>query len=145
MEKIGIASDHAGYELKSYLINKLREEGYEVVDFGTNSTESVDYPDFGHPLGKAIDNGELKRGIALCYSGNGMSIVMNRHKGVIASLCWSTELALLARKHNNANVCSLPAHFVTNEQAWEIVSLFLNTGFDGGRHQRRIEKINSGL
>ncbi|MDR1886778.1 MAG: RpiB/LacA/LacB family sugar-phosphate isomerase [Prevotellaceae bacterium] len=147
IEKIraGIASDHAGYGLKTYLAERLRERGYEVTDYGTDSDSSVDYPDFGHPLGKAIDNGEHDCGIAICYSGNGIGMVLNRHRGVRAALCWNKEIAALARKHNNANVCVLPAHFLTNGEAEEIVCTFLSASFDGGRHARRIGKINAGL
>jgi len=145
MEKIGIVADHAGFELKSYLITKLKENGFDVIDFGTNSTDSVDYPDYGHQMAFAIDKGELERGISICGSGNGISMVMNRHLGVRAALCWDKQLALLARTHNNANVCSLPARFVTFEQANEIVSVFLKTQFEGGRHIIRVEKVNTGL
>jgi ribose 5-phosphate isomerase B len=143
--KIGIASDHAGYSLKTYIIAKLKECGYEIADYGTDSESSVDYPDFGHPLGKAIDAEECNCGIAICYSGNGIGMVLNRHRGVRAALCWNGEVAMLARQHNNANVCVLPGHFVSEKEAGEIVSLFLSTAFEGGRHARRIEKINLGL
>jgi ribose 5-phosphate isomerase B len=141
----GVASDHAGYDLKTRIITKLQECGYEIVDYGANSENSVDYPDFGHPLGRAIDSGKCDRGIAICYSGNGISMVLNRHRGVRAALCWNTEVAALARRHNNANVCVLPRHFVSEKEAENIVDLFLSTTFDGGRHTRRIEKINAGL
>jgi ribose 5-phosphate isomerase B len=141
----GIASDHAGYDLKTCLVEKLKEWGCEIADYGTDSNNSVDYPDFGHPLGKAIDAGECERGIAICYSGNGINMVLNRHRGVRAALCWNSNIAVLARKHNDANVCVLPGHFITCEEAVEIVNMFLSTSFDGGRHLRRVEKINSGL
>jgi ribose 5-phosphate isomerase B len=127
------------------MIAKLKEWGYEVEDYGTYSDSSVDYPDFGHPLAKAIDTGECGRGVAICYSGNGIGMVLNRHRGVRAALCWNKDTATLARNHNDANVCVLPGHFVTETEAAEIISLFLSAGFDGGRHLRRIEKINSGL
>jgi ribose 5-phosphate isomerase B len=143
--KIGIASDHAGYALKTCIITKLKECGYEVIDYGTDSENSVDYPDFGHPLGNAIDAEKCSCGIAICYSGNGISMVMNRHRGVRAALCWNSEVATLARKHNAANVCVLPGHFVTENEAEEIITAFLSTAFDGGRHIGRIKKINSGL
>jgi len=143
--KIGIASDHAGYKLKTYLVEKLKDAGYEVVDYGTYSDNSVDYPDFGHPLGRAVDNAEYERGVAICYSGNGIGMVLNRHRNVRAALCWNPDTAELARAHNDANVCVLPAHFITNKEAEEIVSLFLSTSFEGGRHDRRVTKINSGL
>jgi ribose 5-phosphate isomerase B len=139
--KIGIASDHAGYQMKEFLVGYLGGMGYDVHDFGTFSEESVDYPDFAHPLGEAIDSGELKRGIALCGSGNGITMTLNKHQGVRAALCWSAEIASLARKHNNANVCGLPARFIENTEAADIVSTFLETKFEGGRHERRIEKI----
>ncbi|MDR1340676.1 MAG: RpiB/LacA/LacB family sugar-phosphate isomerase [Prevotellaceae bacterium] len=143
--KIGIASDHAGYSLKTYLIGKLKEWGYEIADYGTDSDSSVDYPDFGHPLGRAIDAEECRRGIAVCYSGNGIDMVLNRHRGVRAALCWNRDTAMLARNHNDANVCVLPKHFITEKEAEEIVATFLSAHFDGGRHLRRVEKINSGL
>ena len=138
---IPIASDHGGFEMKQYIIGKLREAGYEVRDFGTNSSESVDYPDMIHPLAKAIENGEYPLGIILCGSGNGAQMSANKHHGVRAALCWNVELAKLARQHNNANIISLPGRFVSNELAWEMVTTFLDTPFEGGRHQRRIEKI----
>jgi ribose 5-phosphate isomerase B len=143
--KVGIASDHAGYSLKTYLAGKLKEWGCEVVDYGTDSSNSVDYPDYGHPLANAIETKACDRGVAICYSGNGISMVLNRHRGVRAALCWNKEIAALARKHNDANACVLPGHFVTEKDAEEIVTLFLSTSFEGGRHLRRIEKINSGL
>lgn len=139
--KIGITCDHAGYEMKEHLKKVFSEKGYEVVDFGTNSTESVDYPDFAHPLANAIENGELEYGISICYSGNGINMTMNKHKGVRAALCWTEEIASLARHHNNANACSLPAHFITFDEAVRIVEVFLKETFDGGRHQRRIDKM----
>jgi ribose 5-phosphate isomerase B len=145
LKKIGIASDHAGYNLKTHLIEKLKEWDYEITDYGTDSDNSVDYPDFGHPLGRAIDMQECERGIAICYSGNGISMVLNRHRGVRAALCWNKDTAALARNHNDANVCVLPKHFITEKEAEEIVTMFLSARFDGGRHLRRIEKINSGL
>jgi ribose 5-phosphate isomerase B len=143
--KIGVASDHAGFALKTHLIAKLQEWGYETVDYGTDSENSVDYPDFGHPLGEAMDEKECSGGIAICYSGNGIGMVMNRHTGVRAALCWNSEIAALARKHNAANVCVLPGHFVTENEAEEIVTAFLSTEFEGGRHIERVKKINSGL
>jgi ribose 5-phosphate isomerase B len=143
--RIGIASDHAGYGLKTFISGKLKKWSHEFIDYGTDAEQSVDYPDFGHRLGKAIENGECEKGIAICYSGNGINIVLNRHKSVRAALCWNKDVAALAKRHNDANVCVLPAHFVTNEEAEEIVSVFLSTSFEGGRHVRRIEKINSGL
>lgn len=140
-KKIGIAADHAGYEMKEFLVGWLGAMGYEVHDFGCNSPESCDYPDFAHPLGYAIDNGELLRGITICGSGNGISMAINKHPKVRAALCWNAEIAELARKHNDANVCSLPARFIDNTEATDILEKFLNTEFEGGRHQRRINKI----
>ncbi len=142
MKKIGMASDHAGYEMKEYLKAFLTMQGYQIKDFGTHSTESMDYPDVAHPLALAIESGEIPMGIALCGSGNGISMTLNKHKGIRAALCWNTELAALARQHNDANVLSLPARFITNEQAKEIVESYLSAEFEGGRHLRRVEKIS---
>ena len=140
-KKIGIASDHAGYQMKEFLVGYLGAMGYDVHDFGTDSEESMDYPDVAHPLAFAIEQGELPRGIALCGSGEGISITLNKHQGIRAALCWIPEIAELARKHNNANICSLPARFIENDEAARIVEKFLTTGFEGGRHQNRIDKI----
>ena len=139
--KIGFAADHAGYQLKSYLIELVKSRGVETVDFGTNSLESVDYPDFAHPLAIAVENGSVDCGIALCGTGNGISMTLNKHQAVRAALCWNVEIAALARKHNDANVCSIPARFVSAEDAANIVETFISTPFDGGRHQNRIDKI----
>ena len=141
MNKIGIASDHAGYEMKEFLVGYLDAMGYEVLDFGTHSPDSVDYADFAHPLAEAIENGELERGIALCGSGEGMTMTLNKHQGIRAGLAWEPEIASLARKHNDANVCSMPARFIDRDTAIKIVDTFLSTEFEGGRHQRRIDKI----
>jgi ribose 5-phosphate isomerase B len=138
---IPIASDHGGFEMKQYLIEKLKESGYEVRDFGTYSSESVDYPDMIHPLAKAIEKGEYPLGIILCGSGNGAQMTANKHPHVRAALCWNVELAKLARQHNNANILSLPGRFIPKALAWEMVQAFLNTEFEGGRHTRRVEKI----
>ncbi len=138
---IGIAADHAGYEMKEQLISFLDQLGYQVKDFGTHSTESMDYPDVAHPLAKSVENKEVDLGIALCGSGNGISMTLNKHPHIRAALCWNTELASLARRHNDANILSLPARFISIKEAEEIVKVFLNTGFEGGRHQRRIDKI----
>ena len=140
-KKIGIASDHAGYEMKEFLVGYLAAKGWDVLDFGPESEESVDYPDFAHPLANAIESGELERGIGLCGSGEGMAITLNKHQGIRAALCWIPEVAALSRQHNNANVLAMPGRFVSNEQAIEMVKTFLNTDFEGGRHIRRIEKI----
>lgn len=140
-EKIGIASDHAGYEMKEFLVGLLESMNFDVHDFGAYSEASVDYPDFAHPLAFAIENGELPRGIGLCGSGNGISIALNKHQGIRAALCWTAELGELARKHNNANVLTLPARFIDNTTAVAIVEAFLNTPYEGGRHDNRLNKI----
>jgi len=138
---IPIASDHGGFQMKQYLIEKLTQAGYEVVDYGTFSEESVDYPDMIHPLARAIEVGEYPLGIILCGSGNGAQMTANKHPHVRAALCWNVELAKLARQHNDANILSLPGRFIPFELAWEMVQVFLNTPFEGGRHTRRVEKI----
>ncbi|MDD3637084.1 MAG: ribose 5-phosphate isomerase B [Bacteroidales bacterium] len=138
---IPLASDHGGFEMKSFLAEKLRAAGYEVVDFGTNSPESVDYPDMIHPLADAIAYGKYPLGVIMCGSGNGAQLAANKHKGVRAALCWDVELARLAREHNDANILSLPGRFISFELAWEMVQVFLNTDFEGGRHEQRVKKI----
>ena len=138
---IPIASDHGGFEMKQFLVGKLNEAGFEVKDFGTHSPESVDYPDMIHPLANAIEAGEYPLGIILCGSGNGAQMTANHHHNVRAALCWNVELAKLARQHNDANILALPGRFISNELAWEMVQVFLHTDFEGGRHLRRIEKI----
>lgn len=138
---LGIACDHAGYETKEKLKIYLESEGHKVTDFGTNSTDSMDYPDTAHPLAQAVENSEFHFGITLCGSGNGINMTANKHQGVRAALCWTVEISQLAREHNNANICSLPARFVSYELAEQIVNKFLTTEFEGGRHQRRVEKI----
>jgi ribose 5-phosphate isomerase B len=141
MAKIGIASDHAGFELKEKLKKWLAAKTYEVIDFGTNSNASCDYADFAHPLANFVENGEAEFGISICGSGNGISMTVNKHKGIRAALCWNSEISKLARAHNDANICSLPARFITEEEAYSIVKIFLETPFDGGRHLIRINKI----
>lgn len=141
MKKIALASDHAGYETKQELIKMLKEQGYEIKDFGCYSTESVDYPDFAHPMAFAVENKDFDLGISLCGSGNGINMTVNHHKGIRSALCWNVEIAELARLHNDANICSLPARFVSVDLAKEIVNKFLETKFEGGRHIRRIENI----
>lgn len=138
---IPLASDHGGFEMKSFLAEKLRAAGYEVVDFGTNSPESVDYPDMIHPLADAIAYGKYPLGVIMCGSGNGAQLAANKHNGVRAALCWDVELARLAREHNDANILSLPGRFISFELAWEMVQVFLNTDFEGGRHEQRVKKI----
>ncbi len=139
--KLGIACDHAGYETKEALIAYLTEKGHEVTNYGTNSTESMDYPDTAHPLASAVNNGEYDLGITICGSGNGINMTANKYQGVRAALCWNVEIAELARSHNNANILSMPARFISIDDAKAIVDAFLNTKFEGGRHQNRIDKI----
>lgn len=138
---IAIGSDHGGYALKQVIISHLADRGIEFRDFGTYSEESCDYPDYAHPLAEAIEKGELPRGIAMCGSANGITITLNKHQGIRAAICWEPEIASLARKHNDANVCSMPARFIDRDTAIKIVDTFLSTEFEGGRHQRRIDKI----
>ncbi|OFX85954.1 MAG: ribose 5-phosphate isomerase B [Bacteroidetes bacterium GWF2_33_16] len=139
--KIALASDHAGYEYKEQLKEYLLSKKYLVKDFGTHSMESADYPDFAHPLASAVEKGEFIFGITLCGSGNGISMTANKHQGIRSALCWNKEISELARLHNDANVCSIPARFVSIDQAKEIVDTFLTTSFEGGRHLKRVEKI----
>ena len=142
--KIAICSDHAGFELKSKVIEYLKTNGInELIDFGAYSSESSDYPDFAHPLAASIQQGDSNLGISICGSGNGISMTLNKHKGIRAALCWNPEIAILARTHNNANVLSLPARFVSYPEAVEIIDAFFNAEFEGGRHQRRIEKMEN--
>ncbi|MBR6749620.1 MAG: ribose 5-phosphate isomerase B [Bacteroidaceae bacterium] len=138
---IGLACDHAGYEMKEFVKSMLVSRGYECIDFGTNSTESVDYPDFAHPLALAVERGECYPGIAICGSGNGINMTLNKHQGIRSALCWTDELASLARAHNDANVLVMPGRFIPMEMAEKIVDAFLATPFEGGRHNRRVEKI----
>ena len=138
---IAIACDHAGYPLKEYLVKELGNLGYKFIDFGTYGDASVDYPDFIHPLGKSMDNGEYELGMVMCGSGNGVSITANKHQGVRAAMAWNTELAALGRQHNDANVLGLSARFIAQEYALEIALAFLNADFEGGRHQARVDKI----
>ena len=145
MEKIAMACDHAGYELKETLKVYLTEKGYEVVDFGTNSTDSCDYPDYAHPAAEAIEKGECAFGICMCGSGNGINMTLNHHQGIRSALCWLPEIAALARQHNNAHGCVLPARFVSEAEAKAIVDAYLDAEFEGGRHVRRINKIPVGV
>lgn len=141
MKKVGICSDHAGYELKQYVKQWLDEKGMPYEDYGTYSTESCDYPDYGHKLAHAIENGECYPGVAICGSGEGISITLNKHQSIRAALCWKKEIAELARRHNNANVLVMPGRFVTTDEANEMLTTFFSTPFDGGRHQLRVDKI----
>jgi ribose 5-phosphate isomerase B len=141
MNKIGICCDHAGYEMKTVLKPWLESKGVELVDFGTNSSESCDYADYAHPMAASIERGELQMGISICGSGNGINMTTNKHQGIRAALCWIPEISRLAREHNDANVCSLPGRFISVDTAKEIVDIFLSTDFEGGRHKTRIDKI----
>ena len=139
--KIGICSDHAGVEYKAKLIKYLQRRGIEVVNFGTDSTEGMDYTDVAHPLASAVESGSVDLGIALCGTGNGMAITLNKHQGVRAGLAWGTAIGKLVKQHNNANVLVMPARFISYRLAVAIVRAWLDTPFEGGRHQRRIDKI----
>ena len=139
--KIIIASDHAGYQLKENIIKHFADD-IEWENLGTYSSESVDYPDYAHPLAEKISSGENKYGILICGTGNGIGMTANKHANVRAALCWNVEIAALARQHNDANVLVLPARFITDEDAFNVVKTFFSTSFEGGRHQRRVEKIN---
>lgn len=139
--KIAMASDHAGYALKLQVKAWLEAQGAEVHDFGCYSSESCDYPDFAHPCAVAVENAEVDFGVILCGTGNGISMTANKHQGVRAALCWDVPLAELARQHNNANVLALPARFVSEELALKITEAFFRSDFEGGRHERRVQKI----
>lgn len=138
---IVIASDHAGYTLKDEIKNLVNSLNYTIDDLGPFSKESVDYPDYAHPLADAVESGKYKFGIAICGSGNGINMTVNKHQGIRAALCWTEEIAALARQHNNANVLSIPARFISTELALKIVKTFLEEKFEGGRHERRVDKI----
>lgn len=138
---VAMCSDHAGFEMKSAIIDYLGSKGIAVDNFGTNSADSCDYPDFAHPCAEAVESGRDYPGIAMCGTGNGIAMTLNKHQGIRAALCCDEELARLAREHNDANILVLPARFISVEKALKIVDVFLNTAFEGGRHQRRIEKI----
>lgn len=141
-EIIPIASDHAGFGLKEIVKKYLTDHNYEYKDFGTFSEDSVDYPDYAHKVGASVNNNVYGRGIVICGSGNGVQMTVNKYPNVRCALCWNEEIASLARQHNDANIISLPARFVSPELALKMVDIFLNTAFEGGRHQRRVEKIN---
>ncbi len=140
-EKIGLACDHEGFKLKEFVKTYLKQKGLEWEDFGTNSEESCDYPDYAHALATAIEKGEIKRGIAICGSGEGISMTLNKHQKIRAALVWIPEIAHLTRQHNDANVLCMPGRFINEEEAKNIMDEFLYTAFEGGRHTRRIEKI----
>ena len=139
--KIAIGSDHAGYSLKERVVKHLTGRNIEVKDLGPNSEDSVDYPDFGHPVANKVESGEVDLGIVICGSGNGINMTVNKHAAIRSALSWTSEIAALARQHNDANVLALPARFISEEEGLQIVDAFLNNEFEGGRHQRRVDKI----
>ena len=139
--RVAICSDHAGFELKESLIEKLQSELGELKDFGCYSADSCDYPDYAHPMALAVERKEFDFGIAICGTGNGVNMTLNKHQGIRAALCWKNEIATLVRAHNDANVIVLPGRFVSQEEGYEMVKIFLSTDFEGGRHQPRIDKI----
>ncbi len=139
--KIALCSDHAGYELKSIIEGYLESQGIEYEDFGTFSADSCDYPDFAHPAAEAIEQGRCYPGIAICGTGNGIGMTLNKHQDIRAALCWNADLARLARQHNDANCLVLPGRFIDPATAINLVDIFLNTKFEGGRHERRVAKI----
>lgn len=141
MEKIIIASDHAGFRLKEKLVKWLITSMYEVKDLGCFSEDSVDYPDYAHPLALAVEKGDYDYGITICGSGNGINMACNKHQKIRSAVCWNEEISKLARSHNDANICALPGRFLNEAEALLIVKTFLNTSFEGGRHKRRIDKI----
>ena len=141
VKTVGVACDHAGYPLKKYVLMYLEEHGYEYKDYGTWSDASVDYPDFAHPLAEGIESGEVYPGIAICGSGEGMAMTLNKHQGVRAGLAWCPEIAHMTRQHNDANVLVLPGRFIDNNTAGQIMDEFFKTTFEGARHQKRIDKM----
>lgn len=140
--KISIGNDHAGPDYKKAIVAMLKSKGHEVINYGTDTIDSVDYPDFGHPVALDVENGKADFGIVICGSGNGISMTVNKHQGIRAALCWTKEIAALARQHNDANIISIPARFTSIPQAIEMVATFLTTDFEGGRHQNRVDKIS---
>ena len=141
VKTVGVACDHAGFPLKQFVIQYLEAKGYQYKDFGTYSDTSCDYPDFAHPLALAVEAGEVYPGIAICGTGNGISMTLNKHQNIRAALCWVEEISALARAHNDANILVMPGRFIAKEEAVKVLDAFLNTPFEGGRHQRRIDKI----
>lgn len=139
--KIAIGNDHAGTDYKNAIVAHLEHKGYEILNYGTDSNDSVDYPDFVHPVADAVASGEARFGIIICGSGNGVAMTANKHQKIRAALCWTKEIAELAREHNDANVISIPARYTSEPQAVAMVDTFLSTNFEGGRHQRRVDKI----
>ncbi len=142
MEKIAIGADHAGFEYKELLKKWLEKNSYELKDFGTYTTDSADYPDFAHPVASSVEKKQCDLGLLICGSANGVAITANKHQGVRAAICWTEELASLARQHNNANVLCLPARYISPELAEKILDRFLHSSFEGGRHDRRVNKIS---
>ncbi|MCA6362054.1 MAG: ribose 5-phosphate isomerase B [Bacteroidetes bacterium] len=140
--KLAAGADHAGFALKQEMVAYLRSLGHEVTDYGTHTEQSVDYPDFAHPVASAVEKGEVVFGLLVCGSGNGISMAANKHAGIRAALCWKPEIAELARLHNDANILSLPARFISVEEAKACINIFLNTAFEGGRHANRVNKIS---
>jgi ribose 5-phosphate isomerase B len=140
---IAVGADHAGYEYKTVIVDLLQSKGFEVKDFGTYNKDSVDYPDFAHPVAAAVDEGKAGFGVLICGSANGVAITANKHKNVRAAICWQTEIAHLSREHNNANIICLPARYISLPMAEEMVNVFLKTPFAGGRHEKRVKKIAS--
>ncbi|MXV37206.1 ribose 5-phosphate isomerase B [Flavobacteriaceae bacterium Ap0902] len=138
---IALGSDHAGFELKEKIKTLLTDKGFEVEDFGTFSTESVDYPDYAHPTASAVENDKAELGILLCGSGNGVAMAANKHQGIRAGIAWTPEIASLTKQHNDANILVLPARFISEKEAYAIVNAYLDAHFEGGRHQRRVDKI----
>lgn len=138
---IPIGADHAGFELKSRIIDYLKAKGFEIKDFGCYSTDSIDYPDYGHPVAQMVEENPGIKGIVICGSGNGINMTVNKHQGIRSALCWNKEIVALARSHNDANILALPARFLKTDEALEMVDVFLTTEFEGGRHQNRIDKI----
>jgi ribose 5-phosphate isomerase B len=138
---IAIGCDHAGFTLKQPVIQFLKKKGYEVLDFGTNSPDSVDYPDFAHPAALAVESGKAALGVLICGSGTGVAVTANKHQGIRCALCWKTEIAALARQHNNANMIALPARFISKRLALKMLEVFLITEFEGGRHAKRVNKM----
>ena len=140
--KISIGNDHAGTDYKKAIVAFLTSKGHQIINHGTDTLDSVDYPDFGHPVATDVESGTADLGIVICGSGNGIAMTANKHQGIRAALCWTKEISALARQHNNANVVSIPARFTSIPQAVEIVDTFLNTQFEGGRHATRVDKIS---
>jgi ribose 5-phosphate isomerase B len=139
--KISIGNDHAGPDYKKAIVDLLKQKGHEILNHGTDAFDSVDYPDFGHPVATDVESGKADFGVVICGSGNGINMTVNKHQGIRSALCWTKEIATLARQHNDANIISIPARFTSIQQAVEMVDTFLNTSFEGGRHATRVNKI----